>query len=427
MAEPSSSPANDWQRQARRVAFRVNTALLLEKLLPWLAALALAAAATTVLVRTMDGMLWPVLAAVALASIGLFCWQMRKQRGRFWSANDGLVRLEIANQLEGRLSTAKAGVAGWPNNRRAEDAYRSRWFRAAGPLFAGLAIWALAAWLPLPQDQTLTTPVAQPLAITQAEELLETLEEVEELEPESLNKFEEALDQLKSRPAEDWYSHSSLEAGESLLANMQDSARRLADSLAGADSALGQAGQPSTSTEGQAERAASDLREALNGMNASELRLGSGLEQALQNAGTPSGLRQLSLSQLQRLRMRINQVGTGVGNGLGQPFGEGSGEGEQGDGPGRGEVQRGPGTAPLTIGERNPLETEGVDGGLQSDLEGDVGIGDVVGTRLTAPEENEQPFSLSQGGDASISAAAEAVNRQPVTPVERRLLQRYFQ
>lgn len=430
MAEPQRSPsAIDWQRQARRVASRVNRALLLEKLLPWLAALALAAAAATVLARTMHLLLWPVLAGAAGLAIGLLLWQLRKQSGRFWSAHDGMVRLEIANQLEGRLSTATAGVAAWPENQPAQDAYRSRWLRAGGPLLAGLMIWGLAAWLPLPREQAAAPPIAQPLAMTQAEELLQTLEEVEELDPESLNKFEEALDQLKSRPAEDWYSHSSLEAGESLLANMQDSARRLADSLAGADSALGQAGQPTNATEAQAEKTAANLREALKGMDASELQLGNSLKQALKNAGTPSGLRQLSLAQLQQIQLRINQAGTGLCEGLGQSFGgsPGQGQGQEGDGPGRGGVQRGPGTAPLTIGDRNPVETPGVEGGLQSDLDGNVGIGDVVGTRLTAPEENELPFSLSSGGAAAISAGAEAVNRQPVTPAERRILQRYFQ
>lgn len=404
----------------------MNLAILLARLLPWTAGLTVAAALATLLVRTFALPPWPVGVAFGLALLILLICFVRMEKGRFWSAEDGLTRLEIANSLGGRLSTAQAGHGQWPEAIATGDAFRSRLLFASGPLLAGMVIWALAIWLPLPQSEEAATPLTQPLAFTETEALLENLEQVEELEPESINRFEEALDQLRSRPAEEWYSHSSLEAGESLLANLQDSAQRLADSLEGADAALGQVGSDPTSvSDATAERASRNLRQALEGMDASELRIGEGLQQALQNAGTPEGLRQLSLTELQRIQLQIRQLGTGVCKGLGSEFGSGEqGEGEQ---PGRGGIHRGPGTAPLTIGERNAVEEAGVEGGVSSDLSGDVGIGDVVGTRLTRPEENEQPFSISRGGDAAISAASEAVNRQPVTPAERRILQRYFQ
>jgi len=404
----------------------VNLSILLARLLPWMAGLTVGAAIATLVMRTFALPLWPVGAAFALAFVLLLVLLVRREKERFWGAEDGLARLEIANQLGGRLTTAQAGIGQWPEAIGAGDAFRSRLLVAGGPLLAGLVIWALAAWLPLPQSEAGSTPLTQPLAFTETEELLQALEQVEQLEPESIDRFEEALDQLRSRPAEEWYSHSSLEAGESLLANLQDSARRLADSLEGADGALGQVGSdPTSASDATAERASRNLRQALDGMDASELRIGEGLKQALQNAGTPEGLRQLSLAQLQRIQIQIQQIGTGVCKGLGSEFG--SEAGQDGEGPGKGGINRGPGTAPLTIGPREAVEESGVEGGVASDLDGDVGIGDVVGTRLTRPEENEQPFSISRGGEAAISAASEAVNRQPVTPAERRILQRYFQ
>jgi len=416
-----------WTARAARLSWRINTLLFLDAAAPILAGGLVGSALTAILARTLGfdprWALLPALIALVAASVVA----VRRNKGRWWNSSDALTRLEIANGMESRLSAAAAGVTQWPTEKRELlDGYRTRFYRLTGPIAAAATLWIAAMIVPLPASKDQPTPTAEPLAWQQTEALLENLEEIEEIDPESLTAFEQALEQLRSRPPEEWYSHSSLEAGESLLANLQDSTRRMAESLAGADSALGSAGEnPSQSSEASLEQAASEMRDALRGMDASQLQLGAELSAALQNIGTPSGLRQLSLEQLQKIQIKILKASEGTGKCAG--LGEGFGDKAPGDEPGKGGISRGPGTAPLSITDRNPLETPGIEGALQSSLGNEAGIGDVVGTRMTAPEENTEPFATRAGGTAVIEAGAEAVNRQAVTPAERAVLQRYFQ
>ncbi len=419
-----------WMKRAGRLVRRVNAALVFEKWIPGVVIVLVLASAMVLLFRSLElSLLWVWWGAGGLALIwgGVLAWCLR---GRFWGIADGLERLDFDQQLNGQLVAAADGIREWPSYSE-ESRVVLRWKagRLAGPMLLALAILFAGIWVPLPErTRAQAAPTAPPLAWQETAELMEQLQESEILDPDSLDPFEEALAQLSERPPKEWYSHSSLEAGESLLADLRGNVGSLADSLAAAEQALSHA------EAGVGEAAAMDLREALRGMEASRLGISQEMAEALRSLARSDGLRQISAAELKRLKIELGEacegmgacLGNGLGEGKGRLAGFGEGEGD-GDEPGRGGVTRGPGTAPLAVGDLNRVPAPGVELGLESDLSPETGLGEIVETRLTAPESEIAPFEIQQGGAVRIESGAEAVQRRPVTPAEQQILKRYFQ
>ena len=67
-----------------------------------------------------------------------------------------------------------------------------------------------------PNDAEAARQMEEPLAWEEVEEWIETLDEEEFIEPDRLDSIREQVKELRLQPMDEWYSHSSLEASDSL-------------------------------------------------------------------------------------------------------------------------------------------------------------------------------------------------------------------
>ena len=79
-----------------------------------------------------------------------------------------------------------------------------------------MALVGTAAYLPLSKRAPVFVPAVPPAAWAQAAKWIDSLQKSGLLQEPALAEVRERLEQLQRQPARDWYSQSSLEAGDSL-------------------------------------------------------------------------------------------------------------------------------------------------------------------------------------------------------------------
>ena len=435
--EPASTAApreRFWQRQAARTAFRHNLGSFLGIFLPLGVAVSIAAACAILILRRHGGIppvAWTLYAAGLLICLVAAAWRTRQG---FFTAADARVRLEWHLGLHNRLTAAAAGIGEFPAVQPVAIPYTFRWDRIALPL-AGAAAFVLAATLiPLGNAPTIHTPTTQPVAWTQTTGWVEALQKSETVQDASLEDLRERLDQLRQQPAQDWYSHSSLEAGDNLRDQTAQSITGLQRDL---ETALGAVGAMEHFTEStsalEKKLAQENLGNALKGLELGTLPLNRDLLNQLKDADF-SKLKSLTPAQLADLKRRL-QEGTQVCNACLH-----SGEGKPGDkivliaaaavtqrgspgGKGGGES-----SAPLELQEKPtdlkttttaPISNPDLTNALPGDLTGiQKGEHTVDQSKYAGPAAGGAISSTGQGG--------EAVWRNDLTPSEREVLKRFF-
>ena len=435
--EPDSTAAlreKFWQRRAARTALQHNLGSLLRAFLPLGVAASIAFACAVLILRRHGGVpapAWIVYAGGLLLCLLAAGWRAR--RG-FFTVADARVRLDWHLGLHNRLTAAAAGVGEFPEVQPVTSPYTFRWDRIALPL-AGAAAFVLAAILvPLGNAASTYKPTAQPVAWTQTTGWVDALQKQETVQDASLEDLRERLDQLRQQPAQDWYSHSSLEAGD----NLRD---QTAQSLAGLqrdlETALGAVGAMEKFTENtstsEQKLAQESLGNALKGLELGTLPLNRDLLNQLKDADL-SKLKSLTPAQLADLKRRL-QAGTQVCKACLHP-----GEGKEGDevaliaaasvtrrhgpgGPGGGES-----SAPLELQE-NPTDLKTTttapvsNPDLANALPGDL-TGIQKGDHTVDPSKYAGP--AVGGAIGSTGQGGEAVWRNDLTPSEREVLKRFF-
>jgi len=249
---------------------------------------------------------------------------------------------------------------------------------------------------------------------------------------------------LKTQPENDWYSHHSLEATDSLRQSLDRSIDQMGDHLDAAERSL-QALQLSSDqlTADARDQLAADFQAAVHGLRANELKLDPELMKKLA-ALDPKNLKSLSQEQLDRLREALKK-NEGACKACRNP-GEGGQPGFLGDGtgtddeemarllkrlaasdPGRGGITRGPGAAPLTLGDtESSLGTNQQEAVSNQDLSRAT-PSDVIGLGQQEHELDRAATGPQAGGAASAGAGGERVWKDTLTPAERAVLKRYFQ
>ncbi len=440
-----------WRRRAASFARRFNAAWWLERFNALLIAGLLLFSVSLLWARAWwPGWLSPGLAGAVLlgtvAGLALAAWLLARRR--FVGMETGLVRLDDRLELRSRLVSAASGVGPWPdlpvNDGSGADL---RWnvARAWLPGFAALLLVAAAWWMPLPESGALPGDVAEPGAWQQMEDWLATLEEEGLIEEDSIRELESRVEELRSRPEEEWFSHSSLEATDTLRESLGMQIRDLAaemDALERALSAL-QAFSPQMS-EAARKGLEKELQRALEALAGSGLSLDEALKKQLGGID-PAALGQGKLSQLsseqlralqQQLRKGAGALGSmeglpGLGSDGEMEFGEGEAEaagafGERRTG-GTGGISRGRGDAPLFFGEKEVnLGTSALERIANDDLSR-AAAGEVLGLGETEREIDAAPSGPVQGGAVeSLGQGGEAVSRETLLPEEQAVLKRYF-
>lgn len=443
-SETGSSHREYWLAQANAVRLRVNLAWWLETLSAPLVVLSVVGAAALLwLRREMPEIgLWTMGAWLGGAVVLLAVVCLVRAARRFERAEDSLVRIEAAMRLRNALSAASEGVAPWPPPAdKTHAGLKWQWPRLLVPLIGALVLLTAGLWVPVTARQAVvSSPPEEPQAWKQLAAELDHLTKEEVVDEKYLEETRKKLDELKSQEEEQWFSHSSLEATDTLKKAHRAETERVERELGKADKALASL-EKNAGSAGQAEknRLMEEFDQALQGLQNGAMKPNPQLleqmrQMDLKNLGdlTPEQLAQLR-ENLQKnangLKGRQGEAGEWDDELLADGDGDGDGEnGKPGNGPGKGGVDRGPGHSPgvlgkqrdhLKTGEMAALEAKDLSNAAPGDLlelqDGEHDV-DTSGSQLT-----------SGGGTKATGKGGDRVWRESLDPDEQRVLKRFFE
>jgi hypothetical protein len=358
---------------------------------------------------------------------------------KFESPEQSLVRIEAAMSLRNALSAASAGVAPWPTPPVKTSAGLAwRWPRVGIPILGSLALLAAGLWIPMstkPSAQS-TTP-EEPQAWQQLSAELDQLTKEEVVDETSLEETRKRLEELRSQEEDQWFSHSSLEATDSLRKSHRAETERVERELDRAAKAL--AGLEKHTGAGMSERnarMADEFDQALQGLQNGAMKPNPQLLEQMRQLDLKD-LGNLSPEQLQQLRENLQQNADALKEcqGSGEDWldellaGDGNGNCEKpGEGPGKGGVNRGPGHDPNVLGQqKDPTET-GDAAGLQSKDLSHTAPGDLLELQDGEHEVDPTATRLTQGGSTEATGeGGSRVWREALDPDEQRTLKRFFE
>jgi hypothetical protein len=428
--QPSPAAPAFWRRRVRQLKRRVDTATWIAAWTPGFLAVSLASSIAVLAARRLGASTRWAFALAAMAHLGAALVALLVARRRRFTLQEAVVRLDIAFGLRSRLISAYAGVPSWPAPRADSTLpLRWNWPRVLGPFAAGILLAAVAATIPV----TASAPAAPsqpapPAAWREVESWLAGLEERRLVESQSLESWQARMEELRRQPAHKWYSHSSLEAGDSLRQELEGALKALGRDMERAGDALESAGTfPDAARDEDLRALAREFDGALSELERGPLALDKRLLSELKAQAPLRALSPEQLAGMRELRARLREgagfcriavrdcrpdeedcLVTGARRGI----------------PG---VSRGPGTLPLTLDpERTELGTQRVEGVANEDVR-KAAPGDLLGVGRSRHRIDAGAFRApSEGGKASLGSGGESVWRSPTTPEERRILERYF-
>ena len=433
-----------WNTQARQVRLKVNLAWWLETMSAPLVVMAVIGAAALLWLRrelpeTPAWMLYASVGGAVLCVAGISFWRAAR---KFEDPAQSLVRIEAAMRLRNALSAASAGVAPWPAPVVKVDAgLRWQWNRLWVPMIGALSLLAAGLWIPVAAKTTATaTPPDQPQAWQQLAAELDYLAKEEVADEKYLEETRKKLDELKAQEEEQWFSHSSLEATDSLKKSHRAETERTEKELGQAEKALQSLEKNAGGSPAEKERLMEEFDQALEGLRNGAMKPNPELLEQLQNMDLKN-LGKLDPQQLEQLKENLKKHGKCMGDCNGKGDGEGEGDGEnwddellgengekQGQGTGKGGVKRGPGHDPNLlgaekdagkIGEMTPLESKDLTKSAPGDLlelqDGEHDV-DQSGSRIAAGGNID---STGKGGDR--------VWKDSLDPDEQRVLRKFFE
>lgn len=436
-----------WLQQACRTRRKVNVGWWMARVAPLLVMAGVVGFVVVFVLRSRGMELAAQLVWSWAAGVGVLLmlagWLMARRQ--FISTPQALVRLESELRLHNALTVAALGRGLWPTlGLKMDDGWRWRWQFVGSPAAAYAGCLALALWLPVVQPEESKTPTVEPQAWGQMDNWLQKLQEeqivTEEEKEEQLAKIQE----LREQPPEKWFSHESLNAGDTLKEQLQRDIQRLGQNLTTAERSLNAlqnyADQLSVAAK---EQLLKDFDQALADMKASPLELDPDLLKALAGID-PKNLKGLSKEQMDQLRESMKKKGNAAKGMCENPGFLGDGEGEddelsemlgmlrdqgqgQGNGSGNGGIDRGPGTAPLTLSkEENDFGTNKTEAVSNTDLSR-AKVGDMMALQNGKHEVDKTSAGPQAAGTVQGSGqGGEQVWRESLTPEEKAVLKRVF-
>lgn len=424
---PGSAVRGYWHNRARKLWLRVNIGWALALAAPRVGAVALLAAVICLGLRHLK-VDHGVAAWVAAASLGLAClstavaaWPRRYRR------SEALSRLDASLGLQGALLGAEEGLVPWPQPLTQTVKLRWRLKRVLPGLLAAPAVLLMSFWVPV-QARRAPAPVPKraPIVWNDMQQALQVLEEQSLIDEQTVDAWQEQLQELQALPPDTWFEHESLEAADTLWEQMRSTVARAEQAVLPVERALKQALQAeSVAQRAQAQTA---LQRALSQLETSAQPLHAKLAEQLANL-EPKDLPSMSRKELQALQQQLARARAAARRAQGRGEGQGEGEPEPGP-PGQGEVQRGPGTAPIQlspqVAPRLGDKTDSVD--LNSDPRRDA-MGDLTRVDSVAPEVDEATYRglMRSGGTVHTGKGGEAVWKLRLTPAEQLTLRKYFE
>ncbi len=441
-------------RSTRR---KVNLAWWLEMLAPLSIGFGILAASVLLYLRTQiwfsDQLMTALIAAIGLALV-LPIVALILGRRRFISHREAAVRLESVMHLNNALSVAEDELAPWPQppmKPMVRDGFGWNWRRLVIPPMVAVALVAAAFLLPVrPVEAKIEVP-NEPIAWQEMEEWLEELKE-EEISPEDkIEEIREQIENLRTQPEDEWFSHSSLEATDSLRESLQRALEQLEQDMTTAERTMTAMEKYSSAmSEAAQDQMIQEFQDAVQGMEFNKLPPTPQVMDALKQMNLdPNQMKQMNAQQMQQLREQMKKnaqalqqmMGQGQGqqgewgNNLddeealmrmihGDNWREGMGMSQQ---PGQGGVERGRGDAPMFHNEdESQLGSKDLEAVTNEDLSR-AAPGDVLGVGEAENNIDEAPVQVREAGAVgSAGQGGETVWEENLLPSERAVLERYF-
>jgi hypothetical protein len=372
---------------------------------------------------------WVLLFAGALC-LGALISFMRCRR-RLLSVADGLVRLEDYHHLHNRLTAAAHGVGDWPAAlARVEDGWTWDLPRCLARPAATILILVIAALVPIRQtSQASTTGLEEPLAWGEVESWVDALEEELVLEEDPLEDLREQVSDLRARPMQEWYSHSSLEAGDSLREQTAGSMRSLERDLQTAMAGIAAVEQYGEGVpKDLADAWKREMGDALDGLEFGALNLDRELLEQLKALDLNGEFRALTPEELKALKEALARGLKSCQGCLGSGTNAVVALAVACQQWGRGGITRGPGAAPLFLSEKETRLSGGLAESLTNPDYRRAAIGDTMAVQEGEHEIDESAYQgvTAAGATASLGDGGEAVWTTPLVPEEQEVLTRYF-
>lgn len=403
----------------------------------------------------MERTLWQGL-GVVVAVVGLegliVSWRRRP------SVAEMLVRLEVVGRFHGQLLAAQAGKAPWPDCPRSFGAgWRWRWSACwLRPLLAVSALM-LGSWWPV-SSMRAPLVMTEPPTWQMTQQELQQLVQEQWIDPVSVAPVLEQIDQWRAQPTEQWLQPAALEASDALLREHQQATaqwQQQIEQIQQAAQTLEQQADAASPTAIQ--RAVQQWQEAIEAMDAAQLRPHADLRQQLQQLDPsrheidPQRMRELGDKLRQNAQLMKKMQQQRQGSAWGEKLNEqgltakeaqewadknasdrqaqaraGDEGGERGRTPGSGGVSEGGGHSSAPLGApRAPLQL-GEGKNLQNDDDRHVAQGDLLQIERQQHERSLAPLSMQDGGSAATSRGGERVWQEHLNPDEQRSLKRFF-
>lgn len=445
-----------WQDQSSSLSRRINFGWFLQTLsAPLLLVSALGSVATLFLRREFSDL---PLAAIAISlgaclAITAILSLILAAR-RFETPEQSLVRIEAGCGLHSALSAASAGVSPWPeppSNFR--ESLKWHLPKTLAPPLAAVALLAVGILVPITaRSPAHPAPSSQPQTWSQIDSQLEQLAEDAMVDEEYIEEMEKRLEELRAQEEEEWFSHASLEATDSLEESHNSNMEKLDRELSEAGIALEALAENTDALNAQQkQKLAEQFEQALEGIQNGAMKPNPELLDQLSKLD-PNDLGKLTPEQMKQLKDGMEKLkeslkkcqscqggqgegdwedqllgdveGEGEGNGPGQ--GEGQGEGD-GEGPGSGGINRGPGHDPNVLRNgKDPLDVGELTGLEAKDLSRAM-PGDLLQLQDGKHTVDHSASQASAGGTSAEGKGGDRVWRDSLAPDEQRALKKYFE
>ncbi len=175
------------------------------------------------------------------------------------------------------------------------------------PVLIGGLLLGAAALVDVPALTLGARPTEEPIAWTHLESWLKTLDQAKVLDQPALDKLKEQVQEFRNQPEQQWYSQSSLEAGDALQEETSQSLASLEQNLEKSSDLVGQAQMAQQLSASQLQTLTASLKDAAQGMISGNLPLNKELAGQLGNFD-PSTLKAMSQAQLQALQQRLSSA-----------------------------------------------------------------------------------------------------------------------
>lgn len=433
-----------WRAQAERLSRRLNFHHWLARVVPHLFVL-LAAVGVLNLAGREAG--WPARWIVTVFLIGLasvLAWSWTQARSHFCDWHQGMRRLETVLNLHNRLSAAQEGVGQWPAPAAEVDGgYTPNWKQILIPVLAGVAFLAASRLVPVGHSGSAASaqPISEPPEMAQVQSWIDALKAQQLIQPDKLQEMQAALDKLRERSAQDWYTQGNLEAASSLKEVMEQSMNSLSHDLDGADQAVQSLQQQGPAAAGaDALRPVQDqLRAAGQNLAAGSLPLNHELVSQLKDAASDKPLTARQLAELHE-RLRKGALAAGTAAKAGGSFSKemqdamaaaaamGAGGLSHRQVAATGGLGGGTATAPLELQQRDKTTPDGKLTAVRNDDMSRASLGQTVKISASAHQVDPAAYTgLEQAGAAQSGGnGGEAVWRSTYDPQEADTLDRFF-